>query len=433
VDESVTDYALAIRVISFVFPLCMSTLKVRDLYIDNYWPSPATAKVMAEKKRSLKRTIIKIVLLVVQLGAAMSVYGIMGDKDLCHTFRTCARPASCTPNIPVGVPLDIDAINGNKGYRAELISNDATYGGKMKWRWQVNAQTKLRFTKVGSTLYADLQFTPDSQNAGENNVKNPGGDVTGVPQSGSDVQPSTPLAGSVCGTRFEVQCQEVNPRHAFEELTGTYEWVDYNKSSYKFVAKHDYQATSGSPSCWGASSNWGPDNAQFFADASFRVGGTTVNPDIGYVFMEQTCDESNSTTGRTKYCLVEPAFVAVYQPYGRAAIKRDPAWSWNNAQLTMPDTWATATRTFELSMNENAITASGGAPSAPPPGTPGGGCPVQGQKDQNGCCPACPAATPSCPTNCNCVNNPGAVCNNPVNPNPGNPNPGNPNPGNPSG
>ena len=54
VDESITDYALAIRVISFVFPLCMSTLKVRDLYIDNYWPSPATAKAMVEKKRSFQ-------------------------------------------------------------------------------------------------------------------------------------------------------------------------------------------------------------------------------------------------------------------------------------------------------------------------------------------------------------------------------------------
>ena len=168
----------------------------------------------------------------------MSVYGIMGNKDLCHTFRTCARPASCTPNIPVGVPLDTNLINdANKGYRAELISNDATNGGKLKWRWQVNAQTTLRFTKVGSTLYADLKFTPDSQNAGENNVKNPGNDVSGIPSSGSNVQPSTPLGSSVCGTRFEVQCQEVNPRHAFEELTSTYEWVDYNKSSYKFVAK----------------------------------------------------------------------------------------------------------------------------------------------------------------------------------------------------
>jgi len=169
VDESITDYALAIRVISFVFPLCMSTLKVRDLYIDNYWPSPATAKAMVEKKRSLKRTIIKLVLLGVQFGAAMSVYGIMGNKDLCHTFRTCARPASCTPNIPVGVPLDTNLINdANKGYRAELISNDATNGGKLKWRWQVNAKTTLRFTKVGSTLYADLKFTPDPANSGEN-------------------------------------------------------------------------------------------------------------------------------------------------------------------------------------------------------------------------------------------------------------------------
>ena len=158
VDESITDYALAIRVISFVFPLCMSTLKVRDLYIDNYWPSPATAKAMVEKKRSFKRTIIKLVLLGVQFGAAMSVYGIMGNKDLCHTFRTCARPASCTPNIPVGVPLDTNVISGNKGYRAELISNDATNGGKLKWRWQVNAQTTLRFTKVGSTLYADFEI-----------------------------------------------------------------------------------------------------------------------------------------------------------------------------------------------------------------------------------------------------------------------------------
>ena len=454
VDESVTDYALAIRVIAFVFPLCMSTLKVRDLYIDNYWPSPATAKAMAEKKRSLKRTIIKLVLLGVQLGAAMSVYGIMGDKDLCHTFRTCARPASCTPNIPVGATLDHDLMNGNAhDFKQELISNDANYAGKMKWRWQAQVNTNLYFTKVGSTLYADMKITAQSTNRGENNVKNPGTDVptrdspltefTGNPATGVDVQPSETL--SSCGTRFEVRCQEVNPRHAFEELTGAYEWVDYNKSMYKFVAKYDYQATSGSPSCWGESSSWGPNNAQFVADASFTVGGTSANPEVGYVFMEQTCacGQASCVTGNTtKFCLVEPPFVAVYKPYGRSVVKKDPTWSWAASnRLAMPDTWATSLRTFIFSMHEVGI--PGTSAPGPPPGTPGGGCPnpvTQSSFDAaRNCCPACPAATTECPNPvCTCT---GAICpannnnnnnNNPVNPNPVNPNPVNPNPVNPN-
>ena len=160
VDESITDYALAIRVVSFIYPLCASSLKVRDLYVDNFWPAPATAKAMTEKKRSLKRTIIKLVLLGLQLGAAMSVYGIMGNDELCHQFRTCAR-GSCTPNVPVGAPLDAELFSGgssggNANYRSRMISDDGT----MIWRWGINSQTQMKMTKSGGKLYADLKFAP---------------------------------------------------------------------------------------------------------------------------------------------------------------------------------------------------------------------------------------------------------------------------------
>jgi len=34
-----------------------------------------------------------------------------------------------------------------------------------------------------------------------------------------------------------VQCHESNPRHAFKSETGKYDWVAYNASTYKFVAR----------------------------------------------------------------------------------------------------------------------------------------------------------------------------------------------------
>ena len=364
VDESITDYALAIRVVSFIYPLCASSLKVRDLYVDNFWPAPATAKAMTEKKRSFKRTIIKLVLLGLQLGAAMSVYGIMGNKELCHQFRTCAR-GSCTPNVPVGAPLDAELFGGGSGgdnmkYAARMISDDGT----MIWRWGINSNTQMKMTKSGGKLYADLKFAIPN-GATENGVSIPG---NGATYTVSGLTAPT----SACGTRYEVQCQEVNPRHSFSYMTGKYEWVKYNTSAYKFVARHDYEQTTGSPSCFGASTQWWKDNGMFVGGAEAVVGGTAQNPDLGFVFEEQKCwYTAGGTTTFTKYCLVAPAYLGVFKPFGRASVVG--SWTWSNSASSMPTTWGTSALDFRLVMNENQIIAAGGSSS----GSAGaGGCPT---------------------------------------------------------
>ena len=349
VDESVTDYALAIRVLSFVYPLIMSAKQVKDLYVDNYWPAPATAHAMAEKKRSFKRTVIKLVLLGLQLGAACSVYGIMGDKTLCHQFRTCAR-TTCEPNIPHGAPLDGLLINSNKGYRQEMISED----GIEKWRWGINSATKLKFLKSSGKLYADVEFAVPN-GAIENDVSNPGGNGA----SGS-VGGYTPPTQS-CGTRFEIQCQEVNPRHAFEELTGTYEWVKYNTSSYKLVATHDYEQTSGDPSCFSSSTPWGPTNAMFMASDSMRVGGTVANPDLGYVLEENSCDEGGSYS---EYCLIQPPYVAVYAAYGRSTVPSGSLTLGASSLSSDSSNWYTSTSSFNLNLDKNLVVALGSSSSS---------------------------------------------------------------------
>ena len=370
VDESITDYALAIRVISFVFPLCTAVLKVKDLYIDNYWPSPATAKWLSEGKRSFKRNVIKLVVLVLQIGAAVSVYGIMGSSTLCHQFRTCAR-GTCTPDIPSGVPLDTELINGNLGYYHQMISDD----GAKKWRWQINSQTSLKFTTVNGALYADLGIAVPNGN-GESTVTEPNNNLYW------NVDATTPSVA--CNTRFRVECQEINPRHAFYNLTDKYEWVDYNKTMYKFVAVHDSGAMTGDPTCFGESSEWWTDTENFVGGPGAYVGGKSDSLDVGFIFMEQTCTSS----GTTSRCLVEPPYVAVYSPYGRASTKISGTYTpWTQkppagvadtsrgGSTAIDEGWSTSWRGFELKMNEAAITAAGGAPigggGAPPVQAPG--------------------------------------------------------------
>lgn len=384
VDESITDYALAIRVVSFIYPLCASSLKVRDLYVDNFWPAPATAKAMTEKKRSLKRTIIKLVLLGLQLGAAMSVYGIMGNDELCHQFRTCAR-GSCTPNVPVGAPLDAELFSGgssgaNANYRSRMISDDGT----MIWRWGINSQTQMKMTKSGGKLYADLKFAPSNNT--ENNIQSPGAQPA-WPSSGFAVTGIT-TPSSACGTRYEVQCQEVNPRHSFLNMTGKYEWVKYNTSAYKFVARHDYEQTTGSPSCFGASTQWWKDNGMFVGGPEAVVGGTAQNPDLGFVFEEQKCwYTQGSTTTSTNYCLVAPAYLGVFTPFGRASVVG--SWTWGGSG-SMPTTWGTSALDFRLVMDENTIVAAGGSSSS---GAAGGSCP---NPNAGAPCP-CPPPGVTCP------------------------------------
>jgi len=342
---------------------------VKGLYVDNYWPSPSTVKAMMEKTRDKKKLIIKSVLFALQLGAAFSVFGIMGSDSLCHSFRTCSR-ASCTPNIPAGLPLDVELINGNQMQRQELISDDGT----MKWRWQINTQTKLKFTKVDGTLYADMRF--DIPNGAiENRVSEPGS------QAEYNVRGNTP--SSACEARFEVQCQEANPRHAFKELTKSHEWVDYNTSMYKLVARHEYESTSGTPSCFSSSSEWWTDDAMFVGGENLAVGGTTDSPDVGYVLMEQTnccySQNGNDCTTKTDYCLVEPPFVGVYTPYGRATVQGN--WEWDDPG-SMPGTWGTSLHSFELKINPAISSTDNGGPNPNPGGDPNGGDPNGG--DPNG-------------------------------------------------
>jgi len=350
VDESITDYALAIRVLSFIWPLLSSTKVIKALYIDNFWPSPSTVRAATTKQRNPKRLILKIVLLVLQLGAAFSVYGIMGSETLCHQFRTCAR-GKCTPNIPAGVNLDVALLgdNGsNKMQRQELISDD----GSMKWRWQINTQSKLKFVKVDGTLYADMEFAVPNGSI-ENKVTEPGG--SGSPTS--NVAGSTP--SSACATRFEVQCQEVNPRHAFKHLTNDNEWVDYNQSMYKFVAKHNAGQTTGEPDCFGANTEWWTSDAMFTAGPDLAVGGSKDDPDVGFIFMEQKncCWQTNNDgtcNVATDYCIIEPPFVGVYSPYGRSNVDAT-GLSWSGSiSGSMPTTWGASQHIFEFPMDPSA-------------------------------------------------------------------------------
>jgi hypothetical protein len=390
--DDITDYALAIRVLSFIWPLVSSTKVIKALYIDNFWPSPSTARAVTTKQRNPKRLMVKIALLVLQLGAAFSVYGIMGSETLCHQFRTCAR-GTCTPNVPAGMKLDTEFNLGSIGYRQEMISDD----GSMKWRWSHNSNTKLKFVKVDGTLYADITFEAPNNNV-EEQVTQPG--------TGTGMTMNMPVARtslSSCATRFEVQCQEVNPRHAFKHLTGANEWVDYNTSMYKFVARHDAGQTSGDPSCFAESHNWWTENAMFTAGPDLAVGGSESAPDLGFIFMEQKnccwqnpCSNADSLTD---YCIVEPPFLAVYAPYGRATIEETYTWGAhqslpaitadrNGVALTgPPQKWSTALHVFELAVNpaDAAPADSICSPSNPSAcgGTGGGNTPCDPSQDPN--------------------------------------------------
>jgi hypothetical protein len=364
--DDITDYALAIRVLSFVWPLVSSTKVIKALYIDNFWPSPSTARAVTTKQRNPKRLMLKIALLVLQLGAAFSVYGIMGSDTLCHQFRTCAR-ATCTPNIPSGATLDVELRNGQSGMiRQEMISDD----GSMKWRFQNNYKSKIKFTQVGGKLYADMEFAmeQDNLNAAYNNLRAPENSISEPGASGSGRIVSTPPSNN-CATRFEVQCQEVNPRHAFKHLTDANEWVEYNQSMYKFVAVHDYESTTGTASCFAENSDWWTTNAHFVAGSSLAVGGSEDSPDVGFIFMEQKmCCWSTGGSGggggncvETEHCLTEPPFVAVYSPYGRSAV----TGSWtleSGSTLTeaLPTTWGTSLHSFELPLDPSKFEVADG-------------------------------------------------------------------------
>lgn len=250
-------------------------------------------------------------------------------------------------------PLDgFSVIAANKVQRAEMISDD----GSKKWRWQINTQTELSFIKDEGSgkVYADLTFAIPN-GAIENKVSTPG---SGGEDTVAGVTPS-----SACATRFEVQCHEQNPRHAFATETGPWDWVAYNASTYKFVARHDAGASSGEPSCFGPNAGWWTPSAMFSAGLDLQIGDGDGEAKTGFVFMEQECDSADSdqpagcsnmqnaaNACRTKNCLVEPAYVASYAPYGRASVSGSWSYTWGGGAV--PTTWATTQRVFELDVSE---------------------------------------------------------------------------------
>ena len=209
-----------------------------------------------------------------------------------------------------------------------------------------------------------------------------GGDIAGV-------TPSAP-----CATRFEIQCHEANPRHAFKSETNSWDWVAYNSSMYKFVARHEAGETSGESSCFGADSEWWTEKGMFTAGPGLKVGDGDGEDKVGFVFMENECNtgQNDEPAGcnqaaaecRTKNCLVEPAYVASYAPYGRATVTG--TWQYTTGQAA-PTTFATTQHIFELDISQfeldNAAAGGGGGgggggnnpnnPNDPPPGN--AGCP----------------------------------------------------------
>ena len=250
-----------------------------------------------------------------------------------------------------------------------MISDD----GSKKWRWQINTQTVLSFTKSGGKVYADLEFATPNGDV-ENKVTTPG--------SGDQDTIAGATPSSACSTRFEIQCHESNPRHAFKSQTGAWDWVAYNSSMYKFVARHDGGETSGESTCFGTNTAWWTDNGMFTAGPDLKIGDGDGEDKVGFIFMEQECDSSQSdipagcdngaqsdTPCRTENCLVEPAYIASYAPYGRASVTG--TWTYTGGD-SAPETWATTQRVFELDVSEFALgEASQQSEGSPPPGSPG--------------------------------------------------------------
>ena len=146
-------------------------------------------------------------------------------------------------------------------------------------------------------------------------------------------------------------------------MTGKYEWVKYNTSAYKFVARHDYEQTTGSPSCFGASTQWWKDNGMFVGGPEAVVGGTAQNPDLGFVFEEQKCwYTAGGTTTSTKYCLVAPAYLGVFTPFGRASVVG--SWTWSELGLVDADHVGHVCARLQVGHGREQIVAAGGSSSS---------------------------------------------------------------------
>jgi hypothetical protein len=137
----------------------------------------------------------------------------------------------------------------------------------------------------------------------------------------------------------------------------------------------------------------------FTAGPDLKIGDGDGEDKVGFIFMEQECDSSQSdipagcdngaqsdTPCRTENCLVEPPYIASYAPYGRASVTG--TWTYTGGD-SAPETWATTQRVFELDVSEFALgEASQQSEGSPPPGSPGSGgagCgPGQGQTPCDG-------------------------------------------------
>ena len=84
----------------------------------------------------------------------------------------------------------------------------------------------------------------------------------------------------------------------------------------------------------------------------------------------QGCSNTQNSENpcRTVNCLVEPAYVASYAPYGRAAVTGSWQYTSNTAA---PTTWATTTRVFELDISQFQLDEAGSSSGGNQPGAPG--------------------------------------------------------------
>ena len=111
----------------------------------------------------------------------------------------------------------------------------------------------------------------------------------------------------------------------------------------QFVARHEAGETSGESSCFGADSEWWTEKAMFTAGPGLKVADGDGEDKVGFVFMENECNTGKRRTRgcnqaakecRTKNCLVEPAYVASYAPYGRATVTG--TWQYTPAKPRRP-------------------------------------------------------------------------------------------------
>ena len=245
-DKSI-DYALAVRVASFLW---RSQLRWRyqGSLLRQLLALPGDVEGDQREEEDDPERGAKIVIFVLQLLAALSVYVIMAHPAWCHDFRTCQRKTTCDPlegGILSRMAFDYDIIGAVQ--RVEMIS------GAKKWRWQINTKTQMQFTKSGGKVYADLKFEVPN-GAIENKVTTPGSGA----RTRSQARPNGKLLHQPRSS-----ARESNQRHAFKSETGKWDWVAYNSSMYKFVARHDGGETSGDSTCFGANTQWWTDKGMF--------------------------------------------------------------------------------------------------------------------------------------------------------------------------